>query len=106
MLDHVLLGHDPSAWATGPVGSRDGVLVVISMFGGNYGLNTVVPINDGLYYQQHGALAVPAAHTLPVGSGLGLNPALTELKRSGFRQLGSWTVSGYPNPNLSHFTSW
>jgi uncharacterized protein (DUF1501 family) len=45
LLDHVL-GHDPSAWAAGPVGPNDGIIVVIGMYGGNDGLNTVVPTND------------------------------------------------------------
>src|SRR5262245_43627363 len=68
LLDRVLLGHDPTTWAAGPIGSNDGVLVVIGMFGGNDGLNSVVPINDGLYYQQHGSLAIPANQTLPVSA--------------------------------------
>ena len=51
---------DGSAWAAGPIGSDDGVLVVVGMFGGNDGLNTVVPIGDGRYYDQHGGLALPA----------------------------------------------
>ena len=33
LLEHVLLGHDPAAWAAGPIGANDGVLVVIGMFG-------------------------------------------------------------------------
>src|SRR4029450_763778 len=81
LLDRVLLGHDPSAWAAGPIGAHDGVLVVIGMFGGNDGLNTVVPFDDPLYYQQHGSLAIAAGQTLPIAPGLGLNPALTELKQ-------------------------
>ena len=71
LLDRVLSGHDPSAWAAGPIGPHDGVLVVIGMFGGNDGLNTVVPFDDPLYYQHHGSLAIPAGQTLPIGSGLG-----------------------------------
>ena len=66
LLDAALPGHDPSAWALGPIGPTDGVLVVIGMYGGNDGLNTVVPINDGRYYDQHGSLAIPAGQTLPL----------------------------------------
>ena len=106
LLDHLLLGHDPSAWAAGPIGAHDGVLVVIGMFGGNDGLNTVVPFDDPLYYQQHGGLAIPAGQTLPIARGLGLNPALTELKRwwdAG--QLAVVQGVGYPNADFSHFNS-
>jgi uncharacterized protein (DUF1501 family) len=106
LLDHMLLGHDPSAWAAGPLGSRDGVLVVICMFGGNDGLNTVVPFNDGLYYDQHGALAMPGSQTLPITGDLGLHPHLTEFKRLwDAGQLAVVEGVGYPKPNLSHFTS-
>ncbi len=81
LLESLILGNDPSTWAAGPIGPTDGILVVIGMFGGNDGLNTVVPINDGNYYTMHGGLAVPAGQTLPLDGDVGLNPALTEFKR-------------------------
>jgi uncharacterized protein (DUF1501 family) len=106
LLDHALLGHDPSAWAAGPAGADDGVLVVICMFGGNDGLNTVVQVNDGNYYAQHGQLAVPANQTLRLNNDLGLHPNLPEFKRLwDAGQLAIVEGVGYPNPDLSHFTS-
>jgi uncharacterized protein (DUF1501 family) len=111
LLDHVLpdrflLGHDPSAWAAGPIGANDGILVVIGMFGGNDGLNTVVPTGDGLYYDQHGGLAIPAAQTLPLGPGFGLNPGLSTLKNLwDVGQLAVVQGIGYPNADFSHFNS-
>ena len=63
LLDHAL-GHDASAWAAGPIGPDDGVVVVIGLYGGNDGLNTVVPVNAGLYRTQHGSLAISGADTL------------------------------------------
>ena len=89
-----------------PIGANDGVLVVIGMFGGNDGLNMVVPFDDPLYYQQHGSLAIPAGQTLPIATGSGLNPALTEFKR--FWDAGQLAVVqgvGYPNPDSRHFNS-
>ena len=59
-----------------PIGPTDGILVVIGMFGGNDGLNTVVPVNDGRYYDMHGALAMPAGDTLPLDANSGLHPDL------------------------------
>ncbi len=106
LLDELLLGHDPSAWAAGPVGANDGILMVIGMFGGNDGLNTVVPFTDGNYYAQHGALAIPPEQTLPISATHGLHPELSALKL--FWDAGQLAVVqgvGYPNPDLSHFNS-
>ena len=106
MLDQLMIGHDRSAWAAGPVAADDGILLVICMFGGNDGLNTVIPLTDGNYYQQHGALAVPASQALQITGDSGLHPNLPALKR--FWDQGQLAVVegiGYPNPDLSHFTS-
>lgn len=106
LLDELILGHDPSAWAAGPVGTNDGILVVIGMFGGNDGLNTVVPFTDGNYYAQHGALALQPGQTLAITGDAGLHPELTALK--GFWDRGQLAVVegvGYANPDLSHFNS-
>lgn len=99
-------GHDPSAWAAGPIGPNDGVLIQIWMYGGNNGLSTVVPVDDGAYYDMHGPLAIPASSTLPLGRGAGLNPRLTKLHE--FWNAGQMAIVegvGYPNPDLSHFNS-
>ncbi|MDJ0769367.1 MAG: DUF1501 domain-containing protein [Ilumatobacter sp.] len=106
LLEQLVPGHDPLAWAAGPVGPTDGILVVIGMYGGNDGLNTIVPFNDPLYYEQHGALAIPGNQTLALDGNVGLNPALTELKQ--FWDDGQLAIVdgiGYPNGDLSHFNS-
>lgn len=106
LLDGVLGGHDPSVWAAGPVGPTDGILVVIGMDGGNDGLNTVVPFNDGRYYEMRGGLAIAGADTLRITPDRGLHPALTSLKR--FWDDGNLAIVegvGYPDPDLSHFNS-
>jgi uncharacterized protein (DUF1501 family) len=108
---HSLLGEmfgafDPSAFAAGPVGPTDGILVVIGMYGGNDGLNTVVPTGDGNYYTQHGALAIAAPQALPIAPGVGLHPNLTEVKkRWDMGQVAVVEGVGYPNPDFSHFNS-
>ena len=107
LLDELLLpGHDPSAWAAGPLGPNDGILVVLGMYGGNDGLDTVVPFEDGDYYTMHGSLALPADATLALDGRVGLNPHLTELKR--LWDDGSLAIIdgvGYADPDLSHFNS-
>jgi uncharacterized protein (DUF1501 family) len=106
LLDMTLPGLDPSAWAAGPAGPNGGVLIVLGMFGGNDGLNTVVPIDDGHYYTQHGSLAVAPGATLHLDAQTGLHPHLTEFKR--FWDAGQLAVVegiGYPEADLSHFSS-
>jgi uncharacterized protein (DUF1501 family) len=107
LLDAVLPGVDPgAAWAAGPVGPTDGILLVIGMYGGNDGLNTVVPFNDPNYYEMHGSLAIPGSSTLPLNGQVGLNPALGTFKS--FWDQGQLAVVegiGYPTADLSHFNS-
>ncbi len=106
LLELSLPGLDPSAWAAGPIGANDGILIIIGMFGGNDGLNTVVPINDQLYYGQHRNLAIAPAATLQIDGATGLHPELTAFKR--FWDAGQLAIVegiGYPDPDLSHFNS-
>jgi uncharacterized protein (DUF1501 family) len=106
VVGDLLAGLGRPAWAAGPVGPTDGILVVLGMFGGNDGLNTVVPFNTGDYYTMHGNLAIPGEQTLPISSSLGLNSELTELKRFwDADQLAIINGIGYANPDFSHFNS-
>ncbi len=107
LLDTPILGHDPSAWARGPIGPDDGILVVIGLYGGNDGLNTVVPVNDGRYYDHHGSLALPAASTLRLDADSGLHPHLTALKAFwDADQLAIVEGIGHTDPDeFSHFSS-
>jgi uncharacterized protein (DUF1501 family) len=106
LLNLDLPGLDPSVWAAGPLGPDDGVLIVLGMYGGNDGLNTVVPFADGNYQTQHGRLALRGDQVLALDGQTGLHPALTEFKR--FWDAGQLAIVegvGYPNPDLSHFSS-
>lgn len=106
VLDRFLPGYDASAWAAGPIGANDGILVVIGMYGGNDGLNMVVPVSDPNYATQHGSIALTAANTLPIDADTGLHPNLTEIKRRwDLGQVAIVEGLGYPTPDLSHFTS-
>jgi len=102
-----VLGFEvPDAWAATPISPTDGVLVNIVLFGGNDGLNTVVPYTNGLYYDRRGAIAIQPGAVLALDGTFGLHPNLPYLK-------ALWDVGwvgivhgvGYPNPDLSHFTS-
>ena len=57
-----------------PVGT--GVLVLVTLYGGNDGLNTVVPAADPAYQSARPDLAYAQGEVLDIGEGLGLNPGL------------------------------
>jgi uncharacterized protein (DUF1501 family) len=99
-------GEVREAFAGAPIAATDGILVTIMLYGGNDGLNTVVPYTDGNYYQQRSNIAVPANQVLALNGQVGLNPRLGYLHSMYQRnQLAIVQGVGYPNPDLSHFTS-
>lgn len=89
-----------------PLGPDDGILVVILLGGGNDGLNTVIPIDDGRYRDLRRGLAVADTAALRIGSGMALHPSLKHL-HSEFRagRLAIVQGAGTVEPDLSHFTS-
>jgi len=102
----LLPGRVNEAWATSPVGPTDGILVLVGLFGGSDGLNVVVPYTNSLYYTQHGTLAVPANQVLQLNGSVGLHPNLGYLKTLYDRgEVAVVQGVGYPNPDLSHFSS-
>ena len=77
------------------------------LYGGNDGLNTVIPYTDPTYVAKRGPLALGAAQgVLPIGGGLALHPAMTGIKamfdRSDYAVVRG---VGYPFPDRSHFRS-
>jgi uncharacterized protein (DUF1501 family) len=82
------------------------ILVVLQLAGGNDGLNTVVPVTNGLYYKVRPKLAVPRDKTLKLDDDFALHGAAEGLKK--LHDAGLLAVVhgvGYPNPNRSHFRS-
>ncbi|MGI8767851.1 MAG: twin-arginine translocation signal domain-containing protein, partial [Propionibacteriaceae bacterium] len=57
-----------------PLDPAAGVLVVVTLYGGNDGLNTVVPAGDPAYQQARPDLAYKPEEVLDLGDGLGFNP--------------------------------
>ena len=95
-----------AAGAATPIGPGDGVLVLITMGGGNDGLNMVVPTNDGTYRDRRGGLAIPASSTLALSEGRGLHPNLPAIER--LWRTGDVAIIdgvGAPGTDLSHFSS-
>lgn len=94
------------AAAANPLDPADRVLVVVSLYGGNDGLNTVVPAADPAYARLRPDLAYQAADVLELGDGLGLNPGMKGLKGLwDNKKLAIVRGVGYPDPDHSHFRS-
>jgi uncharacterized protein (DUF1501 family) len=86
--------------------SELGTLVLITLYGGNDGLNTVIPIGDPAYASQRGPIAIAPDKVLSLGNGFGLNPSLTGMKAAwDAGQLAIVRGVSYPNASLSHFQS-
>jgi uncharacterized protein (DUF1501 family) len=89
-----------------PIGARDGVLVVLTLAGGNDGLNTVVPTGLGAYYDARKGISIAPSAALDIGNGFGLHPKLPYLRD--LYQNGHVAVVngvGFAGANLSHFDS-
>ena len=85
---------------------KDPVLAVVSLSGGNDGLNTVIPFNDPLYRDYRPSLGIPEDQIVPINNELGFHPSLAPLKK--YWDEGKLAIIlgiGYPHPSLSHFRS-
>ena len=101
-LPKFMKAFERPAWV--PPGNK--VLVVLQMSGGNDGLNTVIPIQNDLYYKARPQLGIKKVDALQLTEEAGINPALPafkELYDEG--SLGILNSVGYPNPDRSHFRS-
>ena len=85
---------------------KDPVLAVVSLSGGNDGLNTVIPYNNTRYRDYRPFLGIPEEEIIPITSELGFHPALAPLKK--YWDEGKLAILqgiGYPHGSLSHFRS-
>jgi uncharacterized protein (DUF1501 family) len=81
-------------------------LVLVTLYGGNDGLNTVIPHADPAYAAARPDFAYPPGELLDLGDGFALNPGLPGLhKLFGQGRLAVLHGVGYPKPNRSHFQS-
>jgi uncharacterized protein (DUF1501 family) len=87
-------------------GSEGRCLILINLYGGNDGLNCVVPHGDDRYYQMRPGLAIDRSTVLAIDKNVGLNPGMRSLKA--LYDKGTVAIVqgvGYPNPDHSHFRS-
>src|SRR5581483_1615098 len=86
--------------------SKDTVLVVIEMNGGNDGLNMVIPYADDLYHKARPTLRFTKEQVIKVDDTVGLHPGMKSFEpmlKDG--KLAVVQGVGYPNPDRSHFES-
>jgi uncharacterized protein (DUF1501 family) len=89
-----------------PLAEGSGVLVILTMYGGNDGINTVIPYADNAYHDARPELAYAPGDVLHLDDQLGLNPALKGLAAQwNNRKLAIVRGVSYPRPDHSHFRS-
>ncbi len=94
------------AVAGSPLGAHDGIVMFVTLSGGNDGLNTLCPVGDGRYRDLRGALAIEHSDALMIKAGYGLHPSLANLKkRYDAGRVAIVRGVGYNPPDLSHFSS-
>ncbi len=87
-------------------GAADRCLVVINLYGGNDGLNCVVPHGDEQYYRLRPGLAIERNDVLAFDEHVGLNPGMRSLKALYDKGMVAIVQGvGYPDPDHSHFRS-
>ena len=87
-------------------GHHEKTVVILDLAGGNDALNTVIPYNDGQYYDNRPFVNIPQDQVLKLDDKLGLNPALAPIKELWDEgKVALINGIGYPNPNRSHFRS-
>lgn len=89
-----------------PLAEGSGILVIVTLYGGNDGINTLIPYADNAYHDARPELAYAPGDVLHLDDQLGLNPALKGLAQLWTdRKLAIVRGVSYPQPDHSHFRS-
>jgi uncharacterized protein (DUF1501 family) len=82
------------------------ILVVVTLYGGNDGLNTVVPVNDPIYQAMRPGISYTPDQVLQLTDDLYLNGGMTGVHNLWQKnQVAIVRGVGYPDPDRSHFAS-
>jgi uncharacterized protein (DUF1501 family) len=85
---------------------RDKALVVVQLSGGNDCLDTVIPYNNGLYYDFRPTIHIAPEDVLPLDDAFGFHPHMGPIKRLWDEgKVAIINGIGYPHPDRSHFRS-
>ncbi len=82
------------------------VLVVFEWFGGNDGLNTIVPYGDALYYKYRPTIGIREKDVLTIDAHVGWHKSMVGMKQ--LYDAGKVAIVqgvGYDQPSFSHFSS-
>src|SRR5262245_16504057 len=82
------------------------ILVVFEWFGGNDGLNTIVPYSDPMYYKHRPTIGIKEKDVLKIDARFGWQKSMGGLKK--LYDEGKVAIVqgvGYDQPSFSHFTS-
>jgi uncharacterized protein (DUF1501 family) len=89
-----------------PLPSGTPILVMVTLYGGNDGLNTVIPFKDPIYYSSRPDISYKEELVLPLDAELAFNPAMKSMKVLwDQKKVAIIRGVGYPNPDRSHFSS-
>jgi uncharacterized protein (DUF1501 family) len=89
-----------------PLPANTPILVAITLYGGNDGLNTLIPYSDSLYFSSRPDISYPAEKLLKLDSSLALNPSMGGIKSLwDEKKVAIIRGVGYPKPDRSHFSS-
>jgi uncharacterized protein (DUF1501 family) len=89
-----------------PLADGTGILVIVTLYGGNDGINTVIPYADNAYHDARPDLVYAPHEVLHLDDRLGLNPALRGLSQAwADKTLAIVRGVSYPKPDHSHFRS-
>jgi uncharacterized protein (DUF1501 family) len=98
-----VLAQASRAVAANPTGK---ILVVFEWFGGNDGLNTVVPYGDANYYRHRPTIGIKETDALKIDAQFGWHKSMEGVKH--LYDDGKVAIVhgvGYDQPSFSHFTS-
>ena len=80
------------------------VFVVVQLTGGNDFMNTVIPYNSQVYYDNRPLVGIPQGQALPIDDTLAFHPEMSAFKDLYDRgMVGIVQGIGYPNSSRSHF---
>jgi uncharacterized protein (DUF1501 family) len=94
------------ASAAAAVGTSGKILVVFEWFGGNDGLNTIVPYGDAAYYNHRPTIGIKEKDLLKIDGHVGWHKSMRGMKQ--LYDEGKVAIVqgvGYDQPSFSHFTS-
>ena len=86
--------------------SKDPVLVVLQLSGGNDYLNTVIPYGNPIYYDSRPVVGIPEDQVIHIDDQVGFHPSMAPMKNIYDR--GDMAIIhgvGYPKSPRSHFRS-